>query len=263
MKGASNISKAIYFEEFELDLDRCLLLRNGEELKLRPQSFDVLHYLVERSGQLVTKEDLLSEVWAGRAVTPDSITQCLMEIRAVLGDENHSKVKTLPRRGYIFALPVSTTERSSQLAATPGLVSSSRNRAVVLIVAVFALVLIVGLLVTGPATDLSPSDPVQPEIAAEDSEAVSIAVLPFVNRSDREEDVFFTAGIHDDLLATMARIGSMVSVAQGSRSGLSTPRASASWCIASMNRRVREKYSSSFSCARAMILSSISVILRT
>ena len=80
MREASNIRQAIYFEDFELDLDRCLLLFGGAEQQLRRQSFEVLRYLVERSGHLVTKDELLDAVWAGRAVTDDSITQCLMEI---------------------------------------------------------------------------------------------------------------------------------------------------------------------------------------
>ena len=88
--GASDTYQALYFEDFELDLGRCLLLRGGVELQLRLQSFEVLRYLVERNGQLVTKEDLLSAVWAGRAVTDDSITQCIMEIRAALDDEHRT-----------------------------------------------------------------------------------------------------------------------------------------------------------------------------
>lgn len=209
MKGASNISLAIYFEDFELDLDRCLLLRGGEELKLRRQSYDVLRYLAERSGQLITKDDLLAEVWAGRAVTPDSITQCLMEIRAALGDEDHSKVKTLPRRGYIFNLPVSSTKPGSRPAAILGSGSSHKMPSVALAVAGLALALILGFLALRPTSVPSPADQADPEIAPAATDTISIAVLPFVNRSNREEDVFFTDGVHDDLLATMARIGSM------------------------------------------------------
>jgi len=196
MEGTSNISQAIYFEDFKLDFDRCLLLRGGSELPLRRQSFEVLRYLVERSGHLVTKEELLSKVWAGRAVTDDSITQCLMEIRAALGDESHSKVKTLPRRGYLFDLPVSDTEPGFKSATVRSSFISSRKSVIALVAAGFALVLILGYLVWRPGLSPSISD-------------LSIAVLPFDNRSDREEDQFFTDGMHDDLLATIAKIGSI------------------------------------------------------
>jgi len=206
VKRASNISQAIYFEDFELDLDRCLLLRDGVELQLRRQSFEVLRYLVERSGHLVTKEELLSEVWAGRAVTDDSITQCLMEIRNALGDENHSKIKTLPRRGYLFDLPVSDTEPGFRLAATRNIFVRRRKSGIALVAAGFVLVLILGFLVWRPG--LSPS-----------ISHLSIAVLPFDNRSNREEDQFFTDGMHDDLLATIANIGSMKVISRTSVMG--------------------------------------------
>ena len=196
MKGASDISQSIYFEDFELDLDRCLLLCGGVELQLRRQSFEVLRYLVEHSGHLVTKEQLLSEVWAGRAVTDDSITQCLMEIRAALGDKGHSIVKTLPRRGYIFDQPLSETEPVSESIAFTRMLTNGRRSRLALIAAGFALVLILVFLAWRP--DVSPS-----------VNDLSIAVLPFDNRSNREEDQFFTDGIHDELLATIANIGSL------------------------------------------------------
>ncbi len=144
----------------------------------------------------MTKDELLDAVWAGRAVTDDSITQCLMEIRAALGDESHSKVKTLPRRGYLFDLPVSDTEPGFKSATVRSFFISGRKSAIALVAAGFALVLILVFLVWRPG--LSP--PIS---------QLSIAVLPFDNRSNREEDQFFTDGIHDDLLATIAKIGSM------------------------------------------------------
>ena len=197
MTGTSDSRQAIYFEDFELDLDLCLLLRGGEKVQLRRQSFEVLCYLAERSGQLVTKDDLLSGVWAGRAVTDDSITQCLMEIRAALGDENHSKVKTLPRRGYLFDLPVSDTPPGFKPAKVLGSLIKNSKSGFALIVAGLALVLVIVFMVWRPG--------VSPTTASQ----LSIAVLPFDNRSHLEEDQFFTVGIHDDLLATIAKIGSM------------------------------------------------------
>jgi TolB-like protein/DNA-binding winged helix-turn-helix (wHTH) protein len=194
--GASDNYQALYFEDFELDLDLCLLLRGGVDLQLRLQSFDVLRFLVERSGHLVTKEELLSEVWAGRAVTDDSVTQCLMEIRAALDDKHHTKIKTLPRRGYLFDLPVSDTEPGFNQAIVHSSFASGKKKGIALVVVGIALVLILGFLAWRPGLSPPISD-------------LSIAVLPFDNRSNREEDQFFTDGMHDDLLATIAKIGSM------------------------------------------------------
>jgi DNA-binding winged helix-turn-helix (wHTH) protein len=90
------------FDDFTLDLDRGCLLRSGQEVKLRPKSFEVFKYLVEHHGRLVSKNDLMRAVWADAFVTDDSLVQCLIEVRRALGDESRRYVKTVPRRGYIF-----------------------------------------------------------------------------------------------------------------------------------------------------------------
>ncbi|HWT44866.1 MAG TPA: tetratricopeptide repeat protein, partial [Vicinamibacterales bacterium] len=74
----------------------------------RPKSFDVLRYLLENPGRLVSKDELLSAVWRGTIVTEGSVTQCLIEIRRALGGPSQSFVRTIPRRGYIFDAPSSS-----------------------------------------------------------------------------------------------------------------------------------------------------------
>jgi DNA-binding winged helix-turn-helix (wHTH) protein len=104
----NKLSRRTYsFEDFTLDLDRGCLLRSGQEVRLRPKSFEVLKYLVEHHGRLVSKNDLMRAVWADAFVTDDSLVQCLIEVRRALGDESRRYVKTVPRRGYIFELNVS------------------------------------------------------------------------------------------------------------------------------------------------------------
>ena len=82
-----------------LDLERGCLLRGGQDVKLRPKSFQVLTHLVERHGCLVPKEDLIRAVWPDTFVSDDSLTKCLGEIRRVLGDDCQEMLKTVPRRG--------------------------------------------------------------------------------------------------------------------------------------------------------------------
>ena len=61
------------FGEFTLDLDRGSLLMGGKDIKLRPKSFEVLVFLVERQGLLVTRDELLEAVWSQSVVTEDSV----------------------------------------------------------------------------------------------------------------------------------------------------------------------------------------------
>ncbi|MGB8377627.1 MAG: transcriptional regulator, partial [Rhodanobacteraceae bacterium] len=94
------------FGEFALDVERGTLLKAGADVPLRPKAFEVLRFLVERHGQLVSKDALLEAVWSPAVVTEDSVTQCLMEIRRAIDDHNQVAIRTLPRRGYLFDAPV-------------------------------------------------------------------------------------------------------------------------------------------------------------
>jgi len=99
--------QTLSFGDFTLDLTRgCLLRRGGEKVKLRPKSFEVLKYLVENGGRLVSKEELIGAVWAETAVTDDSLVQCLIEVRRALGEHGQHFIKTEPRRGYVFETEV-------------------------------------------------------------------------------------------------------------------------------------------------------------
>jgi TolB-like protein/DNA-binding winged helix-turn-helix (wHTH) protein len=90
-----------------LDLSQGCLRRNGADVALRPKSFAVLHYLVLHAGRLVSKDELLSKIWPDVIVTEDSLTRCISEVRAALEDTTQTMVKTVSKRGYIFAGPVS------------------------------------------------------------------------------------------------------------------------------------------------------------
>ena len=95
------------FESFTLDLNRGCLLQDGREVKLRPKSFEMLRYLVERGGRLVGREELMQAIWPDTFVSEESLAQCLMEVRRALQDDSQRFVKTVPRRGYIFLTKVS------------------------------------------------------------------------------------------------------------------------------------------------------------
>src|SRR5712671_4077969 len=95
------------FDGLRLDFKRgCLCGRTGVEIKLRPKSFEVLRFLVENSGRLMAKEEIIGAVWADTAVTDDSLVQCLIDVRRALGDHGQHLIKTVRRRGYIFEAEV-------------------------------------------------------------------------------------------------------------------------------------------------------------
>jgi DNA-binding winged helix-turn-helix (wHTH) protein len=98
------------FASFTLDADRSCLTRDGQDIKLRPKSFDSLKYLIENRGRVVSKDELVHAVWPDSFVTDDSLVQCVRDIRRALEDNGQEFVKTVPRRGYIFDAHVKVNE---------------------------------------------------------------------------------------------------------------------------------------------------------
>ena len=79
-------------------------LRNatGEHVDLRPRSYAVLRLLAENAGQLVSKDAIIAKVWDDVAVTEDSLTQCIADIRKAIGDDDRRTLRTVPRKGYLL-----------------------------------------------------------------------------------------------------------------------------------------------------------------
>jgi predicted ATPase/DNA-binding winged helix-turn-helix (wHTH) protein/predicted negative regulator of RcsB-dependent stress response len=100
------IPLAYCFGDFTLDLVRGCLLRAGEEVKLRPKVYEALRYFVENPGRLIGKQELIQAVWPDSFVTDDSLVQCTVELRRALDDRDQQVLKTVPRRGYLFAAEI-------------------------------------------------------------------------------------------------------------------------------------------------------------
>src|SRR5262245_40002061 len=102
----------IRFPPFVLDHAAECLRRDGEAVHLRPRTWNVLCYLVERSGQLVSKDDLLNSVWSDAVVSEGTLTNSIRELRAALGDDARSPryIETVHRRGFRFVAKLERVE---------------------------------------------------------------------------------------------------------------------------------------------------------
>ncbi len=99
------------FGNFRIDAAKRLLLkRDGERVPLTPKAFDTLLYLVEHSGTLLDKDELLRAVWADTVVEENNLNQHISTLRRVLGEkrDEHHYIETVPGRGYRFVANVST-----------------------------------------------------------------------------------------------------------------------------------------------------------
>jgi DNA-binding winged helix-turn-helix (wHTH) protein/tetratricopeptide (TPR) repeat protein len=96
--------KPITFDAFALDTANELLWKGTERIFLRPKTFALLKYLVERPGQLVTKQELLNALWQNLNIGDEALKHCVNEIRRGLDDNALSPcfIETVFRRGYRF-----------------------------------------------------------------------------------------------------------------------------------------------------------------
>ena len=161
---------AVYrFGPFELDGAEYRLLRNGAEVPLQLKAFETLCILVERSGRLLTKDDLLRQLWPGTIVEENNLNKNISTLRKALGEyaAGQSYIETIPRVGYRFAAPVEEVS-----AAGPTLVISQ-----------------------APAP--APSAPPRRK---------SVAVLYFENLSGDCEDEYFRDGMTEDVITELEKI---------------------------------------------------------
>jgi DNA-binding winged helix-turn-helix (wHTH) protein/tetratricopeptide (TPR) repeat protein len=96
------------FQSFRLDTANHCLWHGEDRADLTPKAFDVLRYLVEHAGRLVTPDQLLEALWPETYVNPEGLRRYIQEIRKVLKDRADSPIfiETLPKRGYQFVAPV-------------------------------------------------------------------------------------------------------------------------------------------------------------
>lgn len=165
------------FEDYAFDADRRELHLRGEAVRIAPQVFDLLDYLIRNRDRLVTKDDLICAVWNGRAVSDAALTTRLNAVRTAIGDTGEEKriIKTMPRRGFRFVAAVREDHGRAGEAAG----GAAQNG------------------------DQPPKRGKAPRL--------SIVVLPFVNISGAAEQDYFVDGITESLTTDLSRLnGSFV-----------------------------------------------------
>jgi len=98
------------FDGFRLDAARRFIhtREDGQRLVVPPKAFDLAHYLVRHPGQVLSKGDLLAELWPGSVVEENGLTQVISILRSALGESRGENryIVTVPRRGYCFVATV-------------------------------------------------------------------------------------------------------------------------------------------------------------
>jgi TolB-like protein/DNA-binding winged helix-turn-helix (wHTH) protein/cytochrome c-type biogenesis protein CcmH/NrfG len=192
------------FGPFQLDLKNGELRKAGATLKLQPQPARLLTLLVSRAGQLVTREEIRSQLWGSETFVDfdQSVNFCIRQIRATLHDDADRPcyVETVPRRGYRFIAPVRLVVESK---ATPAAIPETgrmrmygqwRPRLTRAFLAIAAVAVIAAL----TAAILYRRDPDRLT-----GEPVWLAVLPFESLDGQE---YFADGMTDEVISELARL---------------------------------------------------------
>jgi len=109
------------FDDVTVDTAAFRVERGGRTVGLEPKAFDLLVLLLERPGQVVTKQEILDTVWRQTAVTDNAMTRIVAHLRKALGDDARDAryIETVPTRGYRWVAPVQRRESGSPSPASP------------------------------------------------------------------------------------------------------------------------------------------------
>lgn len=217
MKDINARPRLLHFSVFEVDLRTGELRKQGLKVKLHGQPFQVLALLLERPGELVSREEIRAKLWPGDTFIDfeHSVNSSIKRLREALGDDPATPrfIETLPRHGYRFIapvecgavqelpLPTTGTEAMQESPLRRDWVVAATGALVVAMVAVLFALNVAGLrsrvlravgLVREPPLEIQ-----------------SIAVLPFDNLSNDPEQEYFADGMTEELITNLGKIGAL------------------------------------------------------
>lgn len=195
--------------------DNCIQ-HGGDIRKVEPKAMDVLVFLADNQGRVVSREEIEQAVWAGRVVTTDSLSAAINKLRKALDDDPRrpNLIETVSKRGYRLLPPVTPMDGPAQnpgvgtFPMDSGETVRRRRRAITGGIAGLSLiaVLVLGLWFTGPNDQPYPG--LQP--------LPSVVVLPFENLGKDSGQEYFSDGITDDLITELSKMESMRVIARQS-----------------------------------------------
>jgi DNA-binding winged helix-turn-helix (wHTH) protein/Flp pilus assembly protein TadD len=180
---------------YTLDLARGCLLSDDEPVHLRPQAYEVLRYLAAHRGRLILKDELIQQIWQGRAVGNDSLVQCLRDVRQALGPEAGAFIRTVRGRGYLFdpppppaaldASPPAKASAATTIVPIPPSATGARRRFIAASLVAFAVLVVAA----AAAAYRIAGDPAAEPVAFEQ-------LLPSDYSPDTDADLLYLRGRH-------------------------------------------------------------------
>ena len=220
------------FQGFRLDTANQCLWRGQQRVAIPPKPYDMLRYLVENPGRLVTQDELLDKLWPEIYVNPELIRKYILDIRKILGDR-HDKpefIETVTKRGYRFIAQVvdvseseppypstslttaeHATEEGVDHEATGSEHEHSPGKFSLWKLAIISLLVVLATAGIGGRFRLARNERSVPS-----SSDTSIAVLPFADMSPAKDQEYFSDGLSEQLINNLARVPGLKIVGRAS-----------------------------------------------
>ena len=212
MTDATQLGRRARFGVFEADPSSGVLTRSGRRVRLQEQPFQLLSALLERPGEIVTREELQGRLWPRTVIDYDhGLNKAVSKIREALGDsaENPRFVETVARRGYRFLAEVAVVDQSpvGAIVARPpaNAASVQKDSPAAAAGSLRKPAIWAALILPLAAACLIWLHPWQPRMKP----VHSLAVLPLVNMSDDPSQEFFADGMTDELITQLGRISTL------------------------------------------------------
>lgn len=212
----AGLTDRVRFGSFELDVLSGELYEGPTRLKVPDQSLEILKALVERPGQLVTREELRQRLWPGNTFVDfeHGLNAAVRRLRDALGDSADTPkfIETLPRRGYRFVGPIEPavggaihpSPEQRAILGGPAKPPQGRRAAIVALLFVAA-----GFALWWVGIRDSNGHNTERGIR-------SVAILPLRNVAKDPEQDYFVEGMHEALVTELARAGSLAVLGRGS-----------------------------------------------
>ena len=233
MVASTDSSQLFQFGVFEVDRRARELRKQGIRIRLQEQPFQLLVLLLERAGEVVTRNELREKLWPSSVFVDfdHGLNNAIARLREALGDSAAAPhfIETLPRVGYRFIYPLRISAAPADAALEPraeavvenatgqpvevsprrGFRWTRSQRIIAGSAMAVAAAFLVGLWLTGRVADAPTAGAALPEVP-------SVAVLPFVNMSPNPENEYFTDGLSEELANKLAGIRGLKVAAQTS-----------------------------------------------
>ncbi len=196
------------FDNIEIDDTKFELRRDGEIQHVEPLVFDLILFLAKNPDRIISKDEIIEELWGGRIVADATISSCIKSARKALGDsgEHQKYIKTIRGRGLQFiAAARSTRPNSSYRSDVKGTDTKnepSNHGMMIKLGSIAALLLIIAVLFLNQDKKVVPNIP-QPK---QTDLARTIAVMPFVDLSAEGNQQYFGFGISEEILNVLTAV---------------------------------------------------------